>query len=96
MRTPHSRRQGLEQRPHARPGGEDEVDAARLDRSGETGVQGAFVPPEFQHVAEDGDPPAARRGRQPAEDGERRGHGRRAGVVAVVDQLEAAAGDGDA
>ncbi len=47
----------------------------------------------FQHVAEDGDPPALRLPIRRAEQRNRRAHGGRIGVVALVDQREIAIAD---
>ena len=63
-------------------------DRCRWPRRGSArpGMQRGAARPEFEHVAEHGDAPAARPDAALAEHGERRAHRGRIGVVALVDQ----------
>ena len=76
----------LPERLHQRAGEEDAVDRAPRPSCGEAGMKRRRRAAELQHVAEDGDPAAARRRLGLAEEGERRPHRGRVGVVALVDQ----------
>ncbi len=81
---------GLPQRTHQRSAAEHEIDAVRGHRLGKLAMEIGAARPEFQHVAEDGDTPAARADPGLAEQGERGAHGRRIGVIAFVDEERAA------
>ena len=91
--APGARGKSLPQRVHQRPATEHEVDPGGLDRLRKFAMQIGPWRPEFQHVAEHGDAPAALPDRRLAEQRDRRAHRRRVGVVAFVDQQGGAAGD---
>ncbi len=84
-------RKRVTKRGHERPGGEHEIGFRLGKRLGQLGVHLCRILPEFAHVAEDGDAPAALAGRGLPEKRDCRAHGRRIGIVAFVDEERGAA-----
>ena len=81
-------RQRISQRRHFRSGEPDVFDAGRKQWPGKLGVNAGGEFAHLQHVAEDRDAPplTCRLGR--CEHGDRRAHGGRVGIVAVVDKCQ--------
>ncbi len=89
------RRQRVVERAHLLAEGENQIDACFGERLRQRGVEAPGVGAELEHVAEYRDTVAARVGLGAAEHGEGRAHRGGAGIVAFIDQREAAARDGD-
>ena len=89
-------RQAFVQGGHAAAAGENQIDAGLGQRPSEACVHLHRLFAQFQHVAEDGNAATALADGGAAEHLEGGTHGCRVGVVAVVDEIEDALGQGDA
>ena len=90
VRAAPDARQAVEQPAHLGPGGEDQIDPGLLERCREFDVGGARIRAQFQHVAQNRDPPPAGSGLAETEHVEGGAHRGRACIVALVDQRPAA------